>query len=368
MTIRIGKPCDDCILKRVLCTHVSIAADSGLSDKKRELFACFYEDDMETYMREYQSETCDDSRVLFHPDWLLKLASSEPEPIPELMDMLLVSIDPAGGGKCEWGLCATYYDTVKRTQVIVMLDGERVDDPYPHIIQSWFYNAIVKLRSLHQKFQDIPIIIACESAPHNTGETLAESIQRLINSGKLQKVYMMHETSTGRPGVPKTNYNTVDMTTYSSLLFSQSKVRFSKVFDTSVVGKDALDMKVLFYSQAGRFKRRPISKKDGIVKYRIDGKAGGGQMDDVFAAYNMNFYWYLVFMSSTNTLYKQIRDLSSHWRGSHVTLDTFVVPKPDKRDIAEVLPNKYLDPEFDSVDNIQANLKKQCPGLSGLRL
>lgn len=324
LIVRVGKPCDDCRIKRILCLHVENSTAEGLSKSKRKLFLPFYQDDKETFMREFMAETCDDSRAIFSDELLLKLFMEKPEPVPHLVDMIIVGIDPAGGGKCEWGLCAAYFDTVKKLQVIIQLDAQRIPNPTPSVIRHWLKESIDSIRRRHLSFAEIPIVIACESAPQLIGEQLVEHIQMLSNEGQFHNTYLMYEiTGSGRPGVPKTEQTTQDMCRYASLLLANNQIKFSKAFGTSVLGKKPDEAKMEFFKQVRNFKRRiDHYRKDGSAHFVINGKSGG-MNDDLAVASLMIVYWYFIFMTSRKTEYEAIKHQSSNWRFTHMTIDNF---------------------------------------------
>lgn len=324
LIVRIGKPCDECRIKRTLCLHSESAVADGLSKKKRKLFEVFYEDDPETMLREYAGETCDNSRAQFSNEHLLDLFTTPTEPVPALVDMIMVGIDPAGGGKCEWGLCASYFDVQKQIEVIIQLDAQRIQNATPTVVMHWLQTSIESIRRRHRSFLTVPIVIACESAPHRIGEELAEDIQMLINSGKVSNVYMMYELSgSERPGVPKTETNTQDMVRYTNLLLQHKQIRFSKAFGTSVLGKTSDDAKKEYFLQLSNVKKKiDHYRKDGTAHFVINGK-GNNRNDDLAVAALMVVYWYFVLMGSTNPIYEEIREKSDHWRYGQVTIDTF---------------------------------------------
>ncbi len=324
LIVRVGKPCDDCRIKRLMCLHVENATAEGLSKSKRKLFLPFYEDDKETFMREFMAETCDDARAIFSDELLLKLFTAKPEPVPDLVDMIIVGIDPAGGGKCEWGLCAAYFDTVKKIKVIVQLDAQRIPNPEPRVIRHWLKESIDSIRRAHRSFAEIPIIIACESAPQLIGEQLVEHIQMLTNEGLFHNTYLMSElSSSARPGVPKTEQTTQDMCRYAALLLANDQIRFSKAFVTSVLGKTADEAKLEYFKQVRNFKKRiDHYRKDGTAHFVINGKSAG-MNDDLAVAALMIVYWYFIFMTSPKKDYENIKYQSSNWRFTHMTIDNF---------------------------------------------
>lgn len=275
-------------------------------------------------MREFMAETCDDSRAIFSDELLLKLFTTKTEPVPDLVDMIVVGIDPAGGGKCEWGLCAVYFDTLKKLQVIVQLDAQRIPNPEPSVIRHWLKSSIDNIRRLHRSFAEIPIVIACESAPQTIGEQLVEHIQMLNNEGSFHNTHIMYEcTGSQRPGVPKTEQTTQDMCRYNQMLLKNDQIRFSSVLSTSVLGKTPDEAKLEYFKQVKNFKKRiDHYRKDGTAHFVINGKSAG-MNDDLAVASLMVVYWYFIFMTSTKDQYDMIKHQSSNWRYTHMTINNF---------------------------------------------
>ena len=270
------------------------------------------------------AETCDDARAIFSDEQLLELFTFKPEPVPDLVDMIVVGIDPAGGGKCEWGLCAAYFDTVKKLQVIVQLDAQRLDNPTPSVIRHWLKESIDSIRRLHRSFAEIPIVIACESAPQLIGEQLVEHIQMLNNEGIFHNTHLMHELSgSQRPGVPKNEQTTQDMCRYTQMLLKNKQIRFSAALGTSVLEKTPTESKLEYFKQVKNFKKRiDHYRKDGTAHYVISGKSAG-MNDDLAVAALMIVYWYFIFMTSTKQEYEIIKHQSSNWRYTHLTINNF---------------------------------------------
>jgi hypothetical protein len=320
LIVRIGKGCDACRAKKILCMHVESATGEGLSRKKREILQSFYAGDEERAMQEFQGDTAASGFHVFPASSLLELVAKDAAPIMPPIDLILVSIDPAGGGKCEWGLCACYYDTVSKIQVVVQLDANRIDDPSPAYIRQWIYASLSHIRIIDPSFASVPIIIACESAPATISDQIAEHINTLMAEGLLQNIHMMRQIPNNRPGVPKTPQNTQDMARYSSLLIGNGQVFLSEKYCTSVLGKTREMARLEWITQLNNFKKRKIPNKAGGFHIELNGK-GGGKNDDLGVAYVMNFYWYLEFMNSTNTDYLAIKRQSSNWRDGHVKID-----------------------------------------------
>lgn len=286
----------------------------------------FYEGQEHIAMREYTGETSDDNLVIYRGEWLDDLLRRIPFETPRLVDALFVSIDPAQDGPCSWGFCACYYDVISNTQVIVQVDENQPDTVTPDVLESWLRDSILSLRTRSEMFRYIPIIIACESAPKMIGIQLQYFLQGMIDKKVLSNTYLMHESSDGTPGVPKTAVNTQIMVTLSAKLLENRQVAFADVFGATGVGEpDQLKTtaKVNFKNQLQNVKVRFVNstRQDGTRKQRIDGK-GNGKNDDVAVAWFMNYYWYLQFMTSNKDVYVAIRSCADAWRRGYVTIRT----------------------------------------------
>ena len=350
-SVRIGKPCDDCTAKKIApCIHEESASPAGLSRKKRDDFTQFYMDDFDGYRREFVGDSTDSARSIFNPKWLLALAQRRKMPVPKLIDIIMVSIDPSNGGECEWGFCACYYDTVKNAQVILQVDAQRVSPPDPSNVKNELISSIRRLRGLHENFANIPIVIACEAAPKFIAEWINEWLQLLLNEGQLTNMIMMCDTPDNRPGVLKTNSNTQDMVRYCQLLMEQNQIYFSEAFNTNVLGENKKSVLSDFYSQLVNVKKYALESKNPNVepKYRIDGKSGG-KNDDRFVAWCMNYYHYYKFMISPNEDYARVRNLSTNWRSRFVTVTGINQYIPRQKRISyhdnelEFIPNNDTD-------------------------
>lgn len=313
--VRIGRSCEQCREAKVLCNHVENATAEGLSKRKRQAFMEFYKSQMHVAMREYTGETGDDSIEIFKKDWITQLLRRKPFKTPAMIDFIFVSIDPAQGGECEWGFCACYYDAHTNTQVIVQIDGQHIDDTTPNEIMEWLRASINHIRRRSPAFSTVPIVIACEA----TGMAMAVRnleyyVSMLIQERSISNVHVMREMPQERPGVNKTAANTRHMVACSSQLLQNSQVAFADVFGSALSGtveEIALREKTKFLQQLVNVKVRfvPSGRQDGMLKARIDGKAGGAN-DDVAVAWFMNYYWYLQFVNSPKTDYVAIRNQS----------------------------------------------------------
>jgi len=322
--VRVGSPCDSCRQQRILCTHKENATGEGLSRKKRQAFMSFYEGQEHIAMREYTGETSDDSIVIYRAEWIDDLLRRVPFETPMLIDMIIVSIDPAQGGPCAWGFCACYYDVHTNTQVIIQVDENTPENVTPDLLESWLRDSILSLRMRSEMFRFVPIVVACESAPKMVGTQLQYYLQALIDKGTLGNTYLMHETSDGTPGVPKNAGNTQIMVTLSAKLLEYRQVAFADVFGATGIGEPSelkVAAKTRFKDQLQNVKVRLVNstRQDGTRKQRMDGKAGG-KNDDVAVAWFMNYYWYLQFMTSNKDVYAAIRRYADAWRVGYVTL------------------------------------------------
>lgn len=317
-TIRIGKPCEECIAAKVLCIHSRDATPEGTSKKKRARYKNFYKDNLNSFMREYAGQVSDDNTLLFHRDWLLTLARAPDKPVIGPIDMLFMSIDPAQGGKCEWGTCICYYDLMgEGCQVIVQLDVYKQDDLSPASLKNWLLLTISTARRAHREFQQIPIVIACEAAPKIIGLQLQGYLSELINEGRVRDVIMMNELDAkglAEVGVPKTAQNTQMMIKYTQNLLETKRVAFSEEIRTCVFGKTPEEMKQEYLKQMSHFRLDKTISPSGKVTLKITGK-GHGSNDDLGVAVIMNAYWYERFyLNTTNKAYTSVKSFSHSWR------------------------------------------------------
>ncbi len=310
--IRIGQPCQACKERKILCNHNENATGAGLSKRKRRQYMHFYADVMHIAMREYQGTPGESGDRLFDKEHLEAMVRRHPHPISVAASFILLSIDPAQGGKCDWGLCACYYDIAANLQVILHLDAVHLNTLNPENIKNQILLTIRYLRNRHQHVSHIPILVACESAPKIIGNQVAFYISMLEEEGQINDVYSMYEIGTGSPGVPKTNLNTQQMVAHTQLLLDHDQVVFSEHFGTlTPAGGSSVDpctlIKRKLISQLNNFQKREITteRADITPRFRIDGKAGN-QDDDVAVAYIMNVYWYLTAIMSIGQKYNHV--------------------------------------------------------------
>lgn len=308
-SIRIGKPCEECRKKKVLCVHMDNATAEGLSRKKRAKFALLYGEDSHKLMREYQGEISDSSTPIFQAKWLKALASRSTVPVRGPVRMIMMTIDPAVGGSDEFSVVCCYYDFMSGLQVIVLLDSYPLKPASPKVIKRSLFRCIIHLRSLNHHFKEIPIVVAVESAPKNFAEAIAEYIDDMQRKGISKNIFPMRETEKGtRPGVPKTNQNTQDMMMDAQMDLEMGKVVFSSVLSTTTAGTTPEKMKIKLIEQLSNFKKRvsEVTNEFAMPSVRIDGKSGG-RKDDLGLAYIMNRYWYEYFRNSTNPFYEEAK-------------------------------------------------------------
>lgn len=342
-TIRIGKPCDECVIAKVLCIHSKDATPEGTSKKKRQRFKNLYKSDPHTFMREYQGQVSDANMLLFNKDWLITLAGMPPKPVIGPIDFLLMTLDPAQGGNCEWGVCISYFDLADSgCQVIVQLDAYKEDDLSPTNLKNILLYQLATVRSAHIEFRRIPIAIACEAAPKIISFQLQLYLTELIHEGRVSDVIMMNELDPkGRMGVgvPKNNQNTQMMIRYTQNLLETKRVAFSEVLRSSVQGKTPEMMKQEYLKQLSNFHLEEIvSPTTGKITLKITGKRHGCN-DDLGVAAIMAPYWYERFyLNNTNKAYSAIKATSAHWRKGryvkffHAVLEKHHVDEPEDLD------------------------------------
>jgi hypothetical protein len=320
--IRVGRPCAECRAKQILCVHAENAKPTGTSSKKRRRYQGFYRGGNEfKMMQELQGESGSSNMVLFHQDWLLKLAERKLAPVVGPIDFILISIDPAQGGTCDWGMCVCYYDLKLNggTQIITQLDAFKLLSYDNEAFKAWLKLSINYVRSSHAAFALVPIVIACESAPKVISLQIYAFIQELINERHIQDVTMMTEIGKGNqsePGVPKNNVNTQQMVRYTQNLLQTGHVAFSEAFRTSVANRTADAAMRDFFKQLMNVKLRVEEKPNGTKLLKISGKSGN-ENDDLAVAYIMNALWYYRFYISDRIAYNNIKNRSKQWRGDN---------------------------------------------------
>lgn len=350
--VRIGKGCDECQKKKVMCPHADDVVSEGISTFKQQQFKHFYKGNAELYSQEYGGETSNSSRYCFSPDHLRLLLRRRHAPVIGPIDLIMVTIDPAGTGKNEWAFCACYYDTINNMQVIIQTDGLCVDSTEPSRIGDWLRRSIEHVRTRHPLFTNVPILIACENAPINTGNTIAEKVNHLVIAGAIHNVHVMYEFGKNKgPGVGKTERNTEDMTNYSSELIVNEQVCFSEVYSSCVPGMRPEDAKFKFVSQLANLKLNftGIDKKTGVHKFKIHGKSGN-KNDDQCIAYIMQYYWYMQAMTDDSPRYSFIRAQAFPRRIVPVRIVAVGISERVKRIRDEVIVNPHTKKRHNPVE------------------
>ena len=111
------------IIQEILCTDKFLDhLEFMLQDEK--IHECVVKEhgllltSIRTEVREYQGEIGDASRKIFQASWIHRLTLHRPVPVPENVDMLFLTSDPAQGGDCEWSTVGAYYDRISGCMVI----------------------------------------------------------------------------------------------------------------------------------------------------------------------------------------------------------------------------------------------------------
>jgi hypothetical protein len=310
-TVRIGAPCEECRRMQVLCTHAENTVAEGTSRKKRDRYKALYAERKHIMMREYQGEIGDASRKIFQASWIHRLTLHRPVPVPENVDMLFLTSDPAQGGDCEWSTVGAYYDRISGCMVICLLDSFTLKPATPHNMRLKLEGSVSALRCAHPAFRSAPIVYCVESAPKMFAEAVAEYADEIARTQNAN-IVCMNESSDGRPGVPKTAQNTMIMSEVSQRFMENNAIRFSASCTTSVEGSSVADERKKLLGQLQRYARK-IDEKTG--KVRIDGKDGGAN-DDYAVAFVMQGYWYKWFWDSTNERYASVKQYSSKFRST----------------------------------------------------
>lgn len=323
-TVRIGKPCEECRKLRVLCTHAENTVAEGTSRKKRKRYAALYETKEHIKMREYQGEIGDSSRSIYQPAWINELKQSKLVDVPNVIDCIFVTSDPAQGGSCEWATIGAYFDRARGEMVICLLDAIKLNKASPSELKKNFTNSIRTLRSSHAVFSQTPIVCCIESAPNTFSEAIDEYAEFISNQDPELNMICMREMPKGRSGVPKDNPITRIMCERSAMFMESESVKFSKYCVTSIETSTIDKEKNKFLSQLERLARK-VDEKTG--KVRIDGKDGGSN-DDYAVAFMMQTYWYEYFWRSDKEYYKNFKSYSASWRSSHFKMKDY---KPNHR-------------------------------------
>lgn len=308
-TVRIGEPCEECKRMQRLCTHSENTVPEGTSRKKRDKYKALYEDRKHILMREYQGEIGDSSRKIFQASWIHRLRLCKPVPVPEHVDMLFLTSDPAQGGNCEWSTIGAYYDRISGCMVICLLDSFCLKPATPHNMRIKLEQSISTLRCAHPTFRDTPIVYCVESAPKMFAEAVAEYADEIARSQRAD-IICMNESTDGRPGVPKTAGNTMIMSEVAQRFMENDAVRFSAACATSC--ESIVQERKKLFDQLEKYARQ-IDEK--TKKVRIDGKVGGAN-DDYAVAFAMQGYWYKWFWDSPNELYERTKSYSAKFRSA----------------------------------------------------
>lgn len=308
-TVRIGAPCEECRRMQRLCTHSENTVAEGTSRKKRAKYQALYGDRKHIAMREYQGEIGDASRKVFQASWVHRLKLTKPVPVPEHIDMLFLTSDPAQGGDCEWSTIGAYYDRNIGSMVICLLDSFCLKPATPQNMKTKLRGSIDAIRSAHPTFRAAPIVYCVESAPKMFAEAIAEYADEIARAERIN-IVCMNENSDGRPGVPKTNVNTALMVEVSQRFLENNAVRFSEKCVTSCSSVPEERKKLL-----GQLERMSRKVDEKTRKVRIDGKDGGAN-DDYAVAFMMQPFWHRWFWDSANQAYENVKHYSLRFRGA----------------------------------------------------
>jgi len=311
-TVRLGKPCDECLAKQILCTHAENTVGEGLSRKKRSRFFNLYKGREHIANAELQGEVGGMSSKLFQPMHLQRCRISVPQEVPTDIDVLFLTSDPAQGGQCEWATIGAYFDRTQDKMVICLIDSFRIHPPTIENMEYHLTRSITTLRRAHKSFANVPIVYCVESAPKMFAWNISSIAQKISRQSDLD-VTCMCEVNGNEPGVPKNNFNTQIMVDISSYMLENDGIRFSSHCTTSVTNATVEQQKDKLIGQLGKFERKIIDEKDPS-KVRIDGKTSGGTNDDLAVAFIMQGYWYQHFWTSNSELYRGVKDYSRTWR------------------------------------------------------
>lgn len=310
-TVRLGKPCDECLEKQILCTHAENTVGEGLSRKKRSRYFNLYKGREHVANAELQGEVGGMSSKLFQAPHLHRWRTAETPSVPSDIDVLFLTSDPAQGGKCEWATIGAYFDTAENKMVVCLIDSFRIHPPTIENIEYHLVESILALRRAHVSFAHVPIVYCVESAPKMFAWNISSVAQKISAQTSLD-ITCMCEVN-GEPGVPKNNTNTQIMTDISSYMLENDGIRFSEFCTTSTPNATVEQQKEKLLGQLGKFERKIIDEKDPS-RVRIDGKTSGGTNDDLAVAFVMQGYWYQHFWVSKNNAYRTVKEYSEAWR------------------------------------------------------
>jgi len=313
--VRLGKPCEECKKKRILCTHNEEATAEGLSRKKREKYKHLYAGHEDVLMREYMGETADASQQAFDTEMLASLMTKSPVDVHPPIDLLFMTIDPAQGGANDIAVLTTYYDRPSETMIVVQMDTIKLLSVIQKNVEKEFVSIVRSIRASNRAFENVPIVVACECAPKMFAEMIADIIEHMKKRSS-HNVYMMKEMAQNRPGTPKTNSNTQQMVFLTRVLLEEDRIAFSKSCICSVIGTDVEEMKKKLIKQLFNFKKRykAAASSFGNPTARLDGKEGGAN-DDLAVTFIMQHYWYIHFWEKKNRPeYEAVKQYSATWR------------------------------------------------------
>ncbi len=346
--VRLGQPCKACKMSGSLCIHEEAATAEGLSDTKRQRIQYLYGSDKYLFRREFMAETGDSGCRLFTESVLTQFASRAHVDLPtKPIDFLMMSIDPAQGGSCEWGITIAYYDVELDAQIIVLLDSRKLEgNTSPDAIKHYIASSILKVRSLCEAFAIAPIVIACEAGPTIMASNLALQVREMQNSGICRNIHVMVRCN-GKPGVPKNSSNTTEIIYTSHALMDQNRVYLSKAVCTSSFDVKVDTVITKFFQQLGYI---------NITDYVLNGEprcklVTDHRNNDLYMSWSMNFYWYLEFVVSTRPEEMEIK------RGYLIRTRGMFVGTCPKNKLAISFGERESDPPVRENPNIRPELR-----------
>jgi hypothetical protein len=301
-SIRIGQICAECQRLSRICTHEDNALAAGSSHSKTAKYQRLYTNQA-LFMQEMFGQASRSGMDYFQAAWLANLLEKPPvdlrvSPGVSMLDMIMITIDPAMGGSCEWGLCACIYNVFDQTQNIIQLEKVKIDFVSEANVKAWLSKILTSIRL---RYEYLPIVIACESGPLGSAIQVSSCIFQLIQEGRAHRCYMMYG-NTGKPAIVKTPEITDEMASTTRQLLENNKVNFTKDFCTCSEGHTSESMKQQYASQLLNFISNEEKKQqDGSVKTKLHGKAAGN--DDLAVAIIMSYRNYVVFKTSADPRY-----------------------------------------------------------------
>lgn len=310
--VRIGSSCDECRELMIECVHKENAAAEGTSRKKRQRYAFLY--NTEALKARFQTEFFGVENTarnrIVSMAYLNRLKRLPLEPVPQNVDLLFLTIDPALGGDNEWACIGSYFDRASGRWIVCTVDNFRLPNS-GHPVKEAVRNSIVGLVDLHPTFRSAPIVICVESAPRNIPVDVASYAQEIERETNLN-ITVMRELRDGSPGVTKDFRNTRDMAFMLRKYFYHDAVRLSAVFNTSVAGGTKERALESFIDHVGRLSI--IRDPKNPDKAKISGKHSATENDDLGVAAMMAVYWHIYFWESNKDLYKRAKQASTTWR------------------------------------------------------